>query len=89
MKADRISPVMRFFMSLVSSLFLHSSRPETAAVFGWEGQEVDSGLKAEGGTGRRKHRSNDVSGRKPRRQTGRYSLQSQMNLQLLCPSYAQ
>lgn len=42
-------------MSLVSSLFLHSSKPVTVAGFGCAGQEVVSGVKADGGTGKRNH----------------------------------
>lgn len=45
-----VSPVMRFLMSLVSSLFLHSSKPVTVAGFGRDGQEEVSAVKAEGGT---------------------------------------
>lgn len=50
-KADRglISPVTRFLISLVSSLFLHSSKPVTAAGFDWAGEEV-SVAKADGKT---------------------------------------
>lgn len=44
------SPVMMFLMSLVSSLFLHSSKPVTVAAFDRDGQEEVSVVKAEGGT---------------------------------------
>lgn len=38
-------------MSLVSSLFRHSSKPVTVACFGWAGPEGVAGLKADGRTG--------------------------------------
>lgn len=49
---EAVSPVMRFLMSLVSSLLLHSSKPVTAAGFGRDGQEVISGANADGRTGK-------------------------------------
>lgn len=42
-------------MSLVSSLFRHSSKPVTVACFGWAGLEVVTGLKADGRTGEKSH----------------------------------
>lgn len=45
-----VPPVMRFLMSLVSSLFLHSSKPVTVACLGWPGPELTAGLRAEGRT---------------------------------------
>lgn len=45
-----VSPVMRFFMSLVSSLFLHSSKPVTDADCGRDGQDKVSGVNADGGS---------------------------------------
>lgn len=37
-------------MSLLSSLFLHSSKPVTATGFSWAGQEVISGVVVDGRT---------------------------------------
>lgn len=45
-----VPPVMRFLMSLVSSLFLHSSKPVTGACLGWPGPELTAELKANGTT---------------------------------------
>lgn len=43
-------------MSLVSSFFLHSSKPVTVEGFGRDGQEDDvSGVKADGRTGKTKY----------------------------------
>lgn len=38
-------------MSLLSSLFLHSSKPPTAAGFLWGGGGLGSGVKVDGRTG--------------------------------------
>lgn len=55
-KQESISPVMRILMSLVSSLFLHSSTPVTVAGFCWDEEEpaVD---RADGRTGKDKYQS--------------------------------
>lgn len=49
-----ISPVMRFLISLFSSLFLHSNKPVTIAGFRRDGQGVVSALRADGRTGKEK-----------------------------------
>lgn len=46
-----VRPAMRFLISLLSSLFLHSSKPPAAAGFLCGGEGLGSGVSVEGRTG--------------------------------------
>lgn len=58
--------MIRFLISLLSSLFLHSSKPPGVTGFLWGGGGVGSGVKVVGRTGQKQNEVNYVEMKKSR-----------------------